>query len=138
MKLRIFVKFLFTMLLFSLPGVYADDVSKGRDYFLNQCLACHAFSCNRKTDYADSPRLGGLFGRKAGGVEDFSGYTEGFKNSEIIWTDKTLDEFFKDPGKIDPKSLMIENGTIKNAAQRKQIIAYLKTEDPTVILFCPK
>jgi cytochrome c2 len=102
MKLRIFVKFLFTMLLFSLPGVYADDVSKGRDYFLNQCLACHAFSCNRKTDYADSPRLGGLFGRKAGGVEDFSGYTEGFKNSEIIWTDKTLDEFFKDPGKIDP------------------------------------
>jgi hypothetical protein len=37
MKLRIFVKFLFPMLLFSLPGVYADDVSKGRDYFLNQC-----------------------------------------------------------------------------------------------------
>jgi cytochrome c2 len=59
------------------------------------------------------------------------------KNSEIIWTDKTLDEFFKDPGKIDPKSLMIENGTIKNAEQRKQIIAYLKTEDPTVNLFCP-
>ena len=138
MKLRIFMKFLFTMLLFSLSGVYADDVSKGRDYFLNQCLACHAFSCNRETDYADAPRLGGLFGRKAGGVEDFSGYTEGFKNSEIIWTDKTLDEFFKDPGKIDSKSLMIENGTIKNAEQRKQIIAYLKTEDPTVNLFCPK
>ena len=138
MKRRNFLKFLFPMLLFSLPGVYADDVSKGREYFLNQCLACHAFSCNRKADYADAPRLGGLFGRKAGGVEDFSGYTEGFKNSEIIWTDQTLDEFFKDPGKIDPKSLMIENGTIKNAEQRKQIIAYLKTEDPTVNLFCPK
>jgi cytochrome c len=117
---------------------YADDVSKGRDYFLNQCIACHAFSCNRKTDYADSPRLGGLFGRKAGGLKDFSGYSAGFKSSKIVWSDKTLDAFFKDPSKIDPKSIMVESGKIDNTEQHKQIIAYLKTEDPTVNLFCPK
>jgi cytochrome c len=138
MKLRTIAMFIFCSLLFGYSEVYADEVSKGRDYFLNQCLACHAFSCDRQTDYAFAPRLEGLFGRKAGGLEDFSGYSEGFKNSNIVWTDETLDEFFKDPGKIDPNSLMVENGTITNAEQRKQIIAYLKTEDPTVNLFCPE
>jgi len=137
MKIRIIVTLLFPSLLFSYTEVYADDVSKGRDYFLNQCIACHAFSCN-KDGYAYAPRLGGLFGRKAGGVEDFSAYSEGFKNSEIVWTDKTLDEFFKDPRKIDPESIMVENGKIDNAEQRKQIIAYLKTEDPTVNLCSQK
>ena len=137
MKIRIIATFLFLFLLFSYLDVYADAVSKGREYFLNQCIVCHAFSCNRD-GWAYAPRLGGLFGRKAGGVEDFSGYSEGFKNSEIVWTDKTLDEFFKDPSKIDPKSLMVENGKIDDAEIRKQIIAYLKTEDPTANLFCPK
>jgi cytochrome c2 len=140
MKTRLIVTVLFLIPLSSFVYTegFADDVSKGRDYFLSQCIACHAFSCNRKTDYANSPKLGGLIGRKAGGVEDFPDYTEGFKNSEIIWNDKTLDEFFKDPGKIDPNSLMVENGKIDNAEVRKQIIAFLKTEDPTINLFCPK
>ena len=138
MKLGIIVTSIFPLLLFTYSEVYADDVSKGRDYFLNQCLACHAFACNRDTDYSNAPKLGDLFGRKAGGLEGFSGYSEGFKKSEIVWTDETLDEFFKDPGKIDPKSVMVENGTIDNAEQRRQIIAYLKTEDPTVNLFCPE
>ncbi len=137
MKIRIIATFLFLSLLFSYLDVYADAASKGREYFLNQCIVCHAFSCNRD-GWAYAPRLGGLFGRKAGGVEDFSGYSKGFKNSEIVWTDKTLDEFFKDPSKIDPKSLMVENGKIDDAEKRKQIIAYLKTEDPTANLFCPK
>ena len=138
MKLRVFATSLFTMLPFSLSDVHADDASKGRDYFLSQCIACHAFSCNRMTDLANAPKLGGIFGRKAGGVEDFPDYSEGFKNSEIIWNEKTLDEFFKDPGKIDPNSLMVENGKIDDAEVRKQIIAFLKTEDPTINLFCPK
>lgn len=138
MKTGILMMFLLPFHLIFLVEANADDISKGRDYFLNQCIACHAFSCNRKTDYANSPKLGGLFGRKVGGVEDFPDYSEGFKNSEIIWNDKTLDEFFQDPGKIDPNSLMVENGKIDNAEVRKQIIAFLKTEDPTINLFCPK
>ncbi len=130
--------FLIALPLFVYTHGFADDVSKGRDYFLKHCIACHSFSCNRMTDHANAPKLGGLFGRKVGGVEDFPDYSEGFKNSEIIWNDKTLDEFFKDPDKIDPNSSMVENGKIDNAEVRKQLIAYLKTEDPTVNIFCPK
>ena len=137
MKSRIFATLLVPLLQFSHSDVYADDVSDGRDYFLNQCVACHSFKCNRD-GFAYAPRLGGLLGRKVGGVEDFSGYSEGFANSEIVWTDETLDEFFKDPSKIDPTSLMVENGTISNVDKRRQIIAYLKTEDESVNLFCPK
>ena len=138
MKIRIISTFLFPLLLFGYSEVDADDVSKGRDYFLNQCIACHAFSCNRDGNEAYAPRLGGLFNRKAGGLEDFSGYSEGFKNSKIIWTDESLNEFFKDPGKIDPESIMADQGKIKDTEHRKQIIAYLKTEDPTANLFCPE
>jgi cytochrome c2 len=138
MKIRIISTFLFSLLLFGYSEVNADDVSKGREYFLNQCIACHAFSCNRDGADAYAPRLGDLFGRKVGGLEDFSGYSEGFKNSKIIWTDESLNEFFKDPGKIDPESIMADQGKIEDAEQRKQIIAYLKTEDPTANLFCPE
>ena len=108
MKIRIISTFLFPLFLFGYSEVDADDVSKGREYFLSQCIACHAFSCNRDGTAAYAPRLGGLFGRNAGGLEAFSGYSEGFKNSKIIWTDESLNEFFKDPGKIDPESIMAD------------------------------
>ena len=140
MQIRFFSAFLFSLLLFNLPEAYSDDVSKGRDYFLNKCIGCHAFACNRDGHESYAPKLGGLFGRKAGGVEDYTGYSDGYKNSKIIWTDETLDEFFKDPGNIDPESIMADkgNGKIDTAEHRQQIIAYLKTEDPTVNFFCSK
>jgi len=105
-----------------------------------KCIGCHAFACNRDGHESYAPKLGGLFGRKAGGVEDYTGYSDGYKNSKIIWTDETLDEFFKDPGNIDPESIMADkgNGKIDTAEHRQQIIAYLKTEDPTVNFFCSK
>jgi cytochrome c len=115
----------------------SDDVKAGRDYFLKECVACHAFACNRD-GWAAAPKLGGLFGRKAGGVEDFTNYSDGMKKSEIVWTDETLDAFLAAPATIDSKSPMVENGTITNSLVRKQVIAYLKTEDPSVDLFCPK
>ena len=138
MKAGIFMMFLLPFHLIILVEANADTASKGRDYFLSHCIGCHAFSCNRMTDHANAPKLGGLIGRKVGGVEDFPDYSEGFKNSKIVWNDETLDEFFKDPSKIDPNSLMVEKGKIGNAEVRKQIIAFLKTEDPTIDLFCPK
>ncbi len=57
---------LFSQLLFSLPEANAQDVSKGKDFFIAQCIFCHAFTCNK-----DGPRLGGLFGRKSASVEDY-------------------------------------------------------------------
>ena len=132
MRLRLSTTFLFSLLFCSLPQAYADDISEGRDLFLRKCIACHAFTCNK-----DGPKLGGLFGRKVAAVKDYTGYTQGLKNSKIVWAIETLDNFFKAPEKLFPKSTMASTGKIEDATQRQKLIAFLKTEDPTVNL-CPQ
>ncbi len=124
--------FLFSSIFFSLPVVYAADANEGRDIFIKRCLGCHAFSCNK-----EGPRLGGLFGRKVATVEDYKFYSQGLKNSAIVWTEKTLDSFFEDPGKIFSESVMAVQGKIEDPGQRQDLIVFLKTEDPTVNL-CPQ
>ena len=120
------------LLLVYLPEAYADDVSEGRDLFIRQCLGCHAFACNK-----EGPRLGSLFGRNAGSVEDYGYYSEGLKNSEIVWSEETLDGWFQDPGKIAPQSVMVANGKVEDPALRRKLISFLKTEDPTINI-CPQ
>ena len=111
---------------------YADDASEGRNLFIKRCLGCHAFACNKI-----GPRLAGLFGRKVGSIEDYGFYSQGLKDADFVWIDKSLDTFFKDPAKIFPKSVMALNGKIENPAQRRKMIAFLKTEDSTVNI-CPQ
>ncbi len=120
------------LLAIALPESYADDASDGRNLFIKRCLGCHAFACNKI-----GPRLAGLFGRKVGSIEDYGYYSQGLKDADFVWVDKSLDTFFTDPGKIFPKSVMALNGKIEDAAQRRKIIAFLKTEDPTVNI-CPQ
>lgn len=115
-----------------LTTVSANDASKGRDLFLRNCIGCHAFACNK-----EGPSLGGLLGRKAGGAEGFDGYTEALKNSGIIWTDEALNDFFVDPAKISPDSVMVSFGKFDDPEHRRQMIAFLKTEDPSVNI-CPQ
>ena len=124
--------FAFVSLPIYLPAAYADDVSKGRDLFLRQCLGCHAFACNKQ-----GPRLGGLFGRIAGSVKDYGYYSEALKNYGTAWTEETLDEWFKDPGKIAPQSVMVANGRVEDPTLRRNLISFLKTEDPTINI-CPQ
>ena len=132
MRILPMVTFAFVSLLVNLPGAYADDASEGRDLFIRQCLGCHAFACNKQ-----GPRLGGLFGRKAGSVENYGYYSEGLKNSEIVWTEETLDKWFTDPSKIAPQSVMITNGKVEDPTLRRNLISFLKTEDPTINI-CPQ
>ena len=126
------VTFAFVSLLVYLQGTYADDAREGRDFFIRKCLGCHAFACNKQ-----GPRLGGLFGRKAGSVEGYGYYSEGLKNSEIVWTEETLDEWFKDPGTIAPQSVMIDNGKVEDPTLRRKLLSFLRTEDPTINI-CPQ
>ena len=120
------------LLAFALPEAYADDASEGRNLFITRCLSCHAFACNKI-----GPRLAGLFGRTVGSIEDYGFYSQGLKDADFVWVDKSLDNFFEDPAKNFPKSVMALNGKIEDATQRRQIIAFLKTEDPTINI-CPQ
>ena len=133
MRFRFCATFLFPLIFFSMLEVYATDANEGREIFIKRCLGCHAFACNK-----EGPSLGGLFGRKVATAEDYKFYSQGLKNSEIVWTEKTLDNFFTDPAKIFPKSVMATKGKIEDAAQRQKLIVFLKTEDPTVNLCLKK
>ncbi len=132
MRILLTVTFAFASLFVYLPEAYADDASEGRDLFIRQCVGCHAFACNKQ-----GPRLGGLFGRTAASVEDYGYYSEALKKNEIVWTEETLDEWFKDPGKIAPRSVMATNGKVEDPALRRKLISFLKTEDPTINI-CPQ
>ena len=126
---------LFSLLLFSLPEANAQDASKGRDIFIVRCLNCHAFACNK-----EGPRLGGLFGRKAASVEDYdwrSYYSQDLKDSGIVWDEESLDAWLEDPAKFAPTSVMADSVKVEDAEERQHLIAFLKTEDPTVNL-CPQ
>lgn len=132
MRILSVVTFAFVSLVVYLPEAYADDASEGRDLFIRQCIGCHAFACNKQ-----GPRLGGLFGRNAGGVEDYGFYSEGLKNSDIVWSEETVDAWLEDPGKIAPQSVMIIYGKVEDPPLRRKLIAFLKTEDPTINI-CPQ
>lgn len=107
---------------------HADDASEGRDFFVFQCVGCHAFACNK-----EGPMLGGLFGRKAGTVADYNGYSQELQESGIVWSEETLDSFLADPGRV-VSSTMAFDGQIKEPELRRKMIAFLKTEDPSVNL----
>ena len=132
MSVRAVSSLIFALLFFSSPKAHADDIGDGRNVFIKECLACHAFSCNK-----EGPRLSGLFGRKVATVKDYKFYSQGLKDSEIVWTGETLDNFFTDPAKMFPESVMAVQGKIEDAAQRRNLIAFLETEDPSVNL-CPQ
>ena len=71
---------------------------------------------------------------RSGGIEDFDGYSEHRRRSEIIWSDSTLDTHLNEPNKIVPVAQWLINEQTTNC---KQLIAYPKIEEPTVNYFCP-
>jgi len=100
-----------------------------KDVFRAKCIGCHAINCNR-----NGPKLGGVMGRNAGGVTDFPGYSEALKKSGVVWTDKTLDDFLKDPNKLVPGTKMASAGGVDSAQQRRLLIRFIKRTDTSLDL----
>jgi cytochrome c len=71
------------------------------------------------------PSLAGLWNRKAGSLASFSRYSPALQSANIVWNDKTLDEWIKDPQHLVPGNEMTFAG-IKDAQQRGDLLAFLK------------
>lgn len=91
----------------------------GRDLFVRRCSGCHAVELNK-----EGPALRGVYGRKPGSATGFA-YSDSLKKVDAHWDDATLDRWLADPEALAPETDMAFR--VADAADRKAIIAYLKT-----------
>jgi cytochrome c len=109
----------------STAAASAQDVAAGEQSF-KKCLPCHSVGEGAKNKVG--PELNGLDGRKAGTAEGFN-YTEGNKNSGIIWNESVFKDYIKDPRAKIPGTKMVFAG-IKNEEEVNNLWSYLKQFGP--------
>jgi cytochrome c len=102
----------------------AQDVEKGATMF-KQCAVCPKIGPGATNGVG--PELNGLDGRHSGSAPNYS-YSDANKNSGIVWTEQTFEEYIKDPRAKIPGTKMIFAG-IKNEQQAKDLWAYIKQYD---------
>ena len=90
----------------------------GKALFEKRCGGCHALDRDK-----EGPRLGGVYGRKAGTIDSFQ-YSDALKNSKVTWSDNTLDRWLTDTEKLVPNNDM--SFQVQSADERTAIIGYLK------------
>jgi len=103
------------------PTLAASEAARGQQLF-NNCASCHSLEPDQNMT---GPSLAGLWNRKAGSLSSFSRYSDAVKSSNIVWNDKTLDDWIKDPQQVIPGNQMTFPG-MKNAQQRADLLAFLK------------
>lgn len=98
----------------------AGDAGNGQAMFQSHCSACHSVDANRV-----GPKLGGVFGRKAGAAAGYS-YSPAVAKSGVTWTAENLDKWLSGPQQFIPGQKM--NFNISDAQKRADIIAFLKSQ----------
>jgi cytochrome c len=98
----------------------AADATTGQQVFA-RCAACHSTAPG---DNKIGPSLAGVFGRKSGSEPGYS-YSPALKAASITWDEHSLDQFLANPAADVHGTKMFIN--VPNAADRQNVIAYLKT-----------
>ena len=96
------------------------DPARGEKRF-DECVTCHSL---KEGVNGVGPSLHGVFGRKAGSLDDFR-YSPAMKRSGLTWTPQALGTFIADPQQAVPNNRMPFAG-MPDAAERDDLIAYLE------------
>ena len=115
---RVLIIWFFAVILIMFTFVGVTWSADGEKVF-KKCVSCHSLTKNKM-----GPALGNIFGKKAGSVEGYR-YSKAMRNSDIIWTDCTLDQFLIKPRKYIKGTKMRFSG-LKKKSQRDAVIKYLK------------
>jgi cytochrome c len=110
-----------TFLFGAYPAFSEGNATRGQRVF-GACAACHSLQPDQSMT---GPSLAGLWNRKAGTLASFSRYSPALKSANIVWNDKTLDDWINDPQHLVPGNEMTFDG-IKDARQRADLLAFLK------------
>ena len=112
----------FLTLLFGADRAISEgNATRGQRVF-GACAACHSLQPDQSMT---GPSLAGLWNRKAGSLASFSRYSPALKSANIVWNDKTLDDWITNPQHLVPGNEMTFDG-IKDARQRADLLAFLK------------
>lgn len=104
------------------PTLAAEgNATRGQRVF-GTCAACHSLEPDQNMT---GPSLANIWNRKAGSLASFPRYSSALKASDIVWNDKTLDDWIKDPQHLVPGNEMTFPG-VKNDQQRADLLAFLK------------
>lgn len=107
----------------SVCSAWAENGNTARGQLVfRACVACHSLEPGRNMT---GPTLAGFWNRKAGTLESFRRYSSALRSSDIVWNDKTLEAWLRDPRNVVPGNTMTFPG-IKDAQQRSDLVAFLK------------
>ncbi len=110
----------------SLPTLAsATDTQKGKNLFV-RCLACHKVGAGAR--HGVGPHLNEVFGRKAGTIADYRGFSSAMKaagKKGLVWTNETLDKYIENPRKMIPRTRMTFLG-MRNKSDRAALLLYLQ------------
>ena len=102
------------------PARAAGDATTGKQVFA-RCAACHSTTPGENKI---GPSLAGVFGRKSGSAPNYN-YSPALKTANIIWDDRTLDQFLTGPAADVHGTKMFIN--VPDATDRENVISYLET-----------
>lgn len=127
---------LFLLIAALAQGAIADTLGNpeaGKKVYA-KCKGCHQVGSGAENKIG--PHLNALFGRKAGGLENFR-YSKSFERAGaggLEWHADTLDAFLENPRKYTSGTRMSFRG-LKAPEDRQNVIAYLRTfsDDPSDI-----
>jgi cytochrome c len=107
--------------LFNNVAMAAGDPKRGAVAF-RACMACHSVEPG---EHRTGPSLSHVWGQKVGSAEGFVRYSDAMKQANIVWDDRTLDQWLRNPAKFIPHNNMTFPG-IEKDKDRRDVIAYLK------------
>ena len=102
----------------SQSGATNGDAQRGKELFEKRCGGCHALDKDK-----EGPRLGNVFGRKAGTITTFK-YSDSLKSAQVVWNEASLDKWLVNTDSVVPDNDM--DFHVPKADERADIIEYLR------------
>jgi len=115
----------FAIVLVGMTGCADGGAATGARTF-QRCYACHSISGG---DRLSGPPLRGVFGRRAGTLNDFE-YSPALREAGqrgLIWTAETLDRFLEDPEEMVP-GVRMGGVRLRDPDERRDFIWWLQRE----------
>ena len=129
-KLKLYGLVAAALAVLSSPAAAEGDAAKGKAVYA-KCAICHQIGPDAQN--LVGPELNGIVGRKAASVADYAMYSAGMKKlgaEGFTWTEENLDKWIADPkAMIADSPMALAFPGIPDAAERADIIAYLKTPE---------